>query len=164
MQRCLKILCHFYWSLNLQKVTNSSFKIMLLQLHSATGWSVVPGGISLYRVQQVVMHFMLTYFIAQFLNKLENERWAANMCGKCSGVVGSFSFHLPQFLKSTLIVFLLSNTYCSFNWCLSILFSLSSAPDNVAVTVCCLISMNCFTMIDSLTGPVIGCLVCSVTK
>ncbi|KAF0042942.1 hypothetical protein F2P81_004279 [Scophthalmus maximus] len=41
---------------------------------------------------------------------------------------------------------------------------LKKAPDNVSVTVYGLISMNCFTMIDSLTGPVIGCLVCSVTK
>lgn len=98
------------------------------------------------------------------INWEENERLAANMRGKCQGVVGYFHIHLPQFSESTLIVFLLSNTSSSLNWCSSILFSLSSAPDNVAVTVCCLISMNCFTMIDSLTGPVIGCLVCSVTK
>lgn len=58
----------------------------------------------------------------------------------------------------SLILSLLSNPSFSSNWCSSIIFSLSLAPDNIHVTVCSLISMNYFTMIDSLTESVIGCL------
>lgn len=106
---------------------------------------------------------MLTYFIA-FLNNLENERKAVNMWGEMS--LGYRLVFISIFLNFQSQHWLYSSlaTSCSFNWCLRILFSLSSAPDNVSVTVYGLISMNCFTMIDSLTGPVIGCLVCSVTK
>lgn len=84
-------------------------------------------------------HTYFIYFIAWHLNKLAIRD--EQQCEYFHRVVGWFPFHLPQFSESTLIVFLLSNTSCSFNWCLSILFSLSSAPDNVAVTVFCLISI-----------------------
>lgn len=66
-------------------------------------------------------------------------------------VAGEF-FPFISFIQSQhwLFFFLSSNTCCSLNCCMSGPFSLSSAPDNVSVTVYAFISIKCFAMTDSL--------------
>lgn len=126
-------------------------------------WLIRTTPTILWGVEQPATHFMLTCFYHTFwINRRIRKKQLA--CAENAiGLEGGVHSILLNFQSQHWLFLCLALNPAPLigAWTSSFL---SSAPDNVAVTVYGLVSTKRFIMIDSLTGPVIGCLVCSVTK